>query len=162
MPGIDGIEATRRTATADGPPVIVVTPFGLDEYVFRALRAGASGFLLTNTPPGQLAEAIRLVSRGNALIAPEVARSLIEVFVRVPDPSTPAPEQLRATLTPRDIEVLRLLARGLSTAETADALLVSEATAKTHVGRILAKLGLRDRARAIVLAYESGLVEPPR
>ena len=160
MPGMDGIEATRRIAAADGPPVIVVTTFGLDEYVFEALRAGASGFLLKNTPPEQLANAVRLVNRGNALIAPEVTRSLIEAFVRAPDPAAPPPESLHEVLSRREIEVMTLLARGLSNAEIAEALVISEATAKTHVGHILAKLNLRDRAQAIVLAYESRLVEP--
>lgn len=161
MPGMDGIEATRRIVAADGPQVIVVTTFGLDEHVFQALRAGASGFLLKNTPPEQLAEAIRLVSRGDALLAPEVTRSLIEAFARTPDSSTPAPAQLRNTLTPREIEVLALLARGASNAEIAEELFISEATVKTHVSHILTKLGLRDRTQAVVLAYESGLVEPP-
>jgi DNA-binding NarL/FixJ family response regulator len=161
MPGVDGIEATRRIAAAGGPPVIVVTTFGLDEYVFDALRAGASGFLLKNTPPEQLAEAIRVVSRGDALIAPELTRSLIQAFVRTPEPTGPAPEQLNDMLTPREIEVLTLLARGLSNVEIADELVISQATAKTHVGHILTKLGLRDRAQAIVLAYETRLVEPP-
>lgn len=161
MPGMDGIEATRRIVAADGPQVIVVTTFGVDEHVFQALRAGASGFLLKNTPPEQLAEAIRLVSRGDALLAPEVTRSLIEAFARTPDSSTPAPAQLRNTLTPREIEVLALLARGASNAEIAEELFISEATVKTHVSHILTKLGLRDRTQAVVLAYESGLVEPP-
>lgn len=161
MPGMDGIEATRRIVAADGPQVIVVTTFGLDEHVFEALRAGASGFLLKNTPPEQLAEAVRLVSRGDALIAPEVTRSLIEAFARTPHPSAPPPEQLRNTLTPREIEVLTLLARGVSNAEIAETLFIGEATAKTHVSHILTKLGLRDRTQAVVLAYESGLVEPP-
>lgn len=162
MPGMDGIEATRRIVAADGPQVIVVTTFGVDEHVFQALRAGASGFLLKNTPPEQLAEAVRLVSRGDALIAPEVTRSLIEAFAHTPDSSTPAPAQLRKTLTPREIEVLTLLARGISNAEIAEELFISEATAKTHVSHILTKLGLRDRTQAVVLAYESGLVEPPK
>jgi DNA-binding NarL/FixJ family response regulator len=160
MPGIDGIEATRRIAAAAGPPVIVVTTFGLDEYVFEALRAGASGFLLKNTPPEQLADAVRLVSRGDALIAPEVTRSLIQAFVRAPHPAAPPPERLQELLTQREIEVLTLLARGMSNAEIAEELTVSEATSKTHVGHILSKLDLRDRAQAIVLAYESRLVEP--
>lgn len=162
MPGMDGIEATRRIVAADGPQVIVVTTFGVDEHVFQALRAGASGFLLKNTPPEQLAEAVRLVSRGDALIAPEVTRSLIEAFAHTPDSSTAAPAQLRKTLTPREIEVLTLLARGISNAEIAEELFISEATAKTHVSHILTKLGLRDRTQAVVLAYESGLVEPPK
>ncbi len=161
MPGMDGIEATRRIVAADGPQVIVVTTFGVDEHVFQALRAGASGFLLKNTPPEQLAEAVRLVSRGDALIAPEVTRSLIEAFARTPDASIPAPAQLRNTLTPREIEVLTLLAHGVSNAEIAETLFISEATVKTHVSHILTKLGLRDRTQAVVLAYESGLVEPP-
>lgn len=161
MPGMDGIEATRRITAAAGPRVIVVTTFGLDEYVFEALRAGASGFLLKNTPPEQLTDAIRLVERGNALVAPEVTRLLIESFVRAPGPAT-TPASLRATLSAREIEVLALLARGLSNTEIAEALVISEPTAKTHVGHILAKLDLRDRAQAIVLAYESGFVVPPQ
>ncbi len=161
MPGLDGIEATRRIAAASGPPVIVLTTFGLDEYVFRALRAGASGFLLKNTPPEQLAEAVRLVHGGNALIAPELTRALIEAFVRAPEPAGPTPQSLRDTLTRREVEVMTLVARGLSNTEIAQALVISETTAKTHVGHILAKLGLRDRAQAIVLAYESRLVTPP-
>lgn len=160
MAGMDGIEATRRIAAANGPPVIVVTTFGLDEYVFEALRAGASGFLLKNTPPEQLAGAVRLVNRGNALIAPEVTRSLIEAFVRTPNAAAPPPESLREVLSRREIEVMTHLARGRSNVEIAEALVISEATAKTHVGHILAKLNLRDRAQAIVVAYESKLVEP--
>jgi DNA-binding NarL/FixJ family response regulator len=160
MPEMDGLEATRRIAETEGPQVIVVTTFGLDEYVFAALRAGASGFLLKNTSPEQLAEAIRLVDRGDALIAPEVTRTLIEAFARTPDPAAPPPEQLREQLTRRELEILLLLARGLSNAELARTLVISEATAKTHVGHILAKLQLRDRAQAVVLAYESGLVSP--
>jgi DNA-binding NarL/FixJ family response regulator len=162
MPGLDGIEATRRIVAAHGPQVIVVTTFRLDEYVFEALRAGASGFLLKNTPPEQLAEAVRVVSRGNALIAPEVTRTLIEEFARTPIPAAPPPEQLRATLTPRELEVLVKLSQGLSNAGIAEALFISEATAKTHVSRILTKLGLRDRSQAVVVAYESGLVGPSR
>ncbi len=161
MPGVDGIEATRRIAAAGGPPVIVVTTFGLDEYVFEALRAGASGFLLKNTPPERLAEAVRVVAAGNALIAPEVTHSLIQAFVRTPDPAAPPPEQLQEVLTPRELDVLTLLAHGLSNAEIAENLVISQATAKTHVGHILTKLGLRDRAQAIVLAYETRLVAPP-
>ncbi|HEX5769581.1 MAG TPA: response regulator transcription factor, partial [Nocardioidaceae bacterium] len=128
-------------------PVIVVTTFGLDEHVFEALRAGASGFLLKNTPPEQLADAVRLVDQGNALIAPEVTRSLIEAFVRTPDPAAPPPESLHEVLSRREIEVMTLLARGLSNAEIAQALVISEATAKTHIGHILAKLNLRDRPK---------------
>ncbi|MCD6638977.1 MAG: response regulator transcription factor [Nocardioides sp.] len=161
MPGMDGIEATRQIAAAGGPPVIVVTTFGLDEYVFEALRAGASGFLLKNTPPEHLADAVRLVNRGDALVAPEVTRLLIESFVQRPGPVT-TPASLRAALSTREVEVLALLARGLSNTEIAEALVISEPTAKTHVGHILAKLNLRDRAQAIVLAYESGFVVPPR
>lgn len=160
MPGIDGIEATRRIAAAAGPRVIVVTTFGLDEYVFEALRAGASGSLLKNTPPEQLADAVRLVSRGDALIAPEVTRSLIQAFVRAPHPAASPPERLYELLTNREIEVLTLLARGMSNAEIAEKLVITEATTKTHVGHILNKLDLRDRAQAIVLAYESRLVQP--
>jgi DNA-binding NarL/FixJ family response regulator len=159
MPGMDGIEATRRIAAADGPPVIVVTTFGLDEYVFEALRAGASAFLLKNTPPEQLGDAVRTVHAGNALIAPEVTRALIRAFVRTPEPTAPPPEQLRCLLTPRELEVLTLLARGLSNAEIAVELVISEATAKTHVAHLLNKLHLRDRAQAIVLAYQTRLIE---
>jgi DNA-binding NarL/FixJ family response regulator len=161
MPVLDGIEATGRIAAAHGPQVIVVTTFGLDEYVFEALRAGASGFLLKNTPPEQLADAIRLVSRGNALLAPEVTRSLVEAFARAPNPAAPPPERLRELLTGREIEVLTLLARGRSNAEIADSLVISEATAKTNVSHILTKLDLRDRTQAVVVAYESGLVGRP-
>ncbi len=160
MPGIDGIEATRQITAAGGPQVIVVTTFGLDEYVFEALRAGASAFLLKNTPPEQLADAIRTVHAGNALIAPEVTRALIRAFARTHAPSSPPPEQLRRLLTPREIEVLTLLAHGLSNAEIAADLVISEATAKTHVGHLLTKLDLRDRAQAIVLAYQTRLIEP--
>jgi DNA-binding NarL/FixJ family response regulator len=162
MPGVDGIEATRRITAAEGPQVIVVTTFGLDDYVFEALRAGASGFLLKNTPPEQLVEAVRVVSRGSALIAPEVTRSIIQAFARIPHASARAPERVRSVLTPREIEVLTLLARGMSNTEIAEELTVSEATAKTHVGHILTKLSLRDRTQAVVLAYESGLMEPPQ
>lgn len=161
MPGMDGIEATRRIVAADGPQVIVVTTFGVDEHVFQALRAGASGFLLKNTPPEQLVEAVRVVSRGDALIAPEVTRSLIEAFTRTPDSPTPVPAQLRNTLTPREVQVLTSLASGGSNAEIAETLFISEATVKTHVSHILTKLELRDRTQAVVLAYESGLVGPP-
>jgi DNA-binding NarL/FixJ family response regulator len=161
MPGIDGIEATRRIAAAAGPQVIVVTTFGLDQYVFEALRAGASGFLLKNTPPEQLVEAIRTVHQGNALIAPEVTRTLIEAFVHPPDPTAPPPERLHEQLTPREIEVLTLLAHARSNTEIAEQLVISEATAKTHVSHILTKLDLRDRAQAVVLAYQTRLVEPP-
>jgi DNA-binding NarL/FixJ family response regulator len=160
MPGMDGIEATRQITAADGPQVIVVTTFGLDEYVYEALRAGASAFLLKNTPPEQLAEAVRTVHAGNALIAPEATRTLIRAFVRTRNPLSPPPEQLRRLLTPREIEVLTLLARGLSNAEIAADLVISEATAKTHVGHLLTKLDLRDRAQAIVLAYQTRLIEP--
>jgi len=160
MPGMNGIEATRQITAADGPQVIVVTTFGLDEYVFEALRAGASAFLLKNTPPEQLTEAVRTVHAGNALIAPEVTRALIRAFARTRAPSSPPPEQLRRVLTPREIEVLTLLAHGLSNAEIAADLVISEATAKTHVAHLLTKLDLRDRAQAIVLAYQTRLIEP--
>ena len=155
MPELDGIAATREITAADNAPrVLVLTTFDLDEYVYEALRAGASGFLLKDTPPGRLAEAIRSVGDGDALLAPQITRRLVERFAA---PRPEAPEAL-AELTERELEVLRLIARGLSNSEIADELVVSLPTVKTHVGRILMKLGLRDRVQAVVLAYESGVV----
>ena len=160
MPNLDGIEATRRiTAGPDPRPnVLVLTTFDLDEYVYGALAAGASGFLLKDAPEAQLVAAIRVAADGGAIFSPSVTRRLIEeISQRAPrmDPP-PALEEL----TPREVEVLRLIARGLSNAKIAGALVVSEHTAKTHVAHILGKLGLRDRVQAVVLAYESGLVAP--
>jgi DNA-binding NarL/FixJ family response regulator len=161
MPTIDGLEATRRIVADElltGVRVLVLTTFDLDEYVYQALRAGASGFLLKDTPPADLLAAIRVVAAGDALLAPRVTRRLIEEFARRPEPA--ADPAALAALTDREREVLTLVARGLSNAELADRLYVSAATAKTHVSRILAKLQARDRAQLVMLAYESGLVTP--
>jgi DNA-binding NarL/FixJ family response regulator len=158
MPAMDGIEATRRLTALDRPArVLILTTFDLDEYVYEALRAGASGFLLKDRPPEELAAAVRVVASGEALLAPSVTRRLIEEFAR----RAPAvkPTELEG-LTEREREVLVLMAKGLSNAEIARALFVAETTVKTHVGRVLHKLRLRDRAQAVVLAYESGLVHP--
>jgi DNA-binding NarL/FixJ family response regulator len=159
MPGMDGLEATRRlTATAPDTRVLMLTTFDANEYVYEALRAGASGFLLKDAPAAQLVTAIRVVAEGEALLAPSVTRRLIAQFARRPPPSA-KPDEL-SELTARELEVLRLVARGLSNAEIAKELFVSGATVKTHVARILGKLGLRDRVQAVVAAYESGLVQP--
>jgi len=156
MPTMDGIEATRRLSALDRPArVLILTTFDLDEYVYEALRAGASGFLLKDRPPEELVAAVRVIASGEALLAPSVTRRLIEEFAkRAP---TGKPTELDE-LTEREREVLVLMAKGLSNAEIARALFVAETTVKTHVGRVLHKLGLRDRAQAVVLAYESGLV----
>jgi DNA-binding NarL/FixJ family response regulator len=161
MPTMDGLEATRRIVADElltGVRVLVLTTFDLDEYVYQALRAGASGFLLKDTPPADLLAAIRVVAAGDALLAPRVTRRLIEEFARRPEPA--ADPAALAALTEREREVLALVARGLSNAELAERLYVSAATAKTHVSRILAKLQARDRAQLVMLAYESGLVKP--
>jgi DNA-binding NarL/FixJ family response regulator len=158
MPTMDGIEATRRLKQREPPArVLILTTFDLDEYVYEALRAGASGFLLKDRPPEELVAAVRVVASGDALLAPSVTRRLIEEFAR----RTPAAtrDELHE-LTDREREVLVLIARGLSNAEIAKALYVAETTVKTHVGHVLSKLRLRDRAQAVVLAYESGLVQP--
>ena len=160
MPELDGLEATRRLLARDGGPrVLILTTFDADEYVYEAMKAGASGFLLKDVRPEQLAEAVRVVARGDALLAPTITRRLIEQFVRRPPPGSRAPTEL-AELTERELDVLRLLARGFSNGEIASALFVSEGTVKTHVTHILTKLNLRDRVQAVVLAYESGLVQP--
>ena len=159
MPVLDGIEATRRIARAQpATRVLMLTTFGLDSYVYDALRAGASGFMLKDAPPEEIAAAVRVVADGDALLAPAVTRSVIEEFARR-EPA-PVPESPPAVdeLTPREREVLDLLARGLSNPEICERLFISEATAKTHVARILQKLGLRDRVQAVIYAYESGLV----
>lgn len=162
MPRLDGLAATRRLlATKRAPPlrVIMLTTFALDEYVFEALKAGASGYLLKNTRPEELAPAIRTVAAGDALLAPSVTRRLIEEFAGRPTPSRDGPEELRE-LTPREREVLALIARGRSNDEIAAELVLSKTTIKTHVAHLLAKLGVRDRTQAVVLAYETGLVRP--
>ncbi len=158
MPESDGIEATRAvTAVEDPPRVLVLTTFDLDDVVYEALRAGASGFLLKDAPEERLTTAIRVVADGGSLFAPSVTRQLIEEFARRPSPG-PAPAM--NTLTERETEVLEQIARGLSNAEIAAALYVTENTVKTHVARLLMKLGVRDRVQAVILAYESGLVRP--
>ncbi len=160
MPVMDGLEATRKLLgdrSAQRPRVLILTTFDLDDYVYEALRAGASGFLLKDAPAADLVQAVRVVAAGDALLAPGVTRRLIAEFAARPDRSRPRPTDL-AGLTPRETEVLRLIARGRNNAEIAGDLVVAEQTVKTHVGRILAKLGLRDRAQAVVLAYETGLV----
>ena len=162
MPGIDGIEATRRIRAAavdELPRVVILTTFDLDEYVFAAFRAGASGFLLKDAPRERILEAVRRAADGDALVAPSVTRRLIEHFVS-PQPSRAVPVPGLDELTPREAEVLELIGRGLSNRELAERLVVSEKTVKTHVGRILAKLGLRDRVQAVILAYEAGIVRP--
>ena len=162
MPRLDGLEATRRLAgpgATDPVRVLILTTFDLDEYVFEALRAGASGFLLKDLPREDLVAAVRVVARGDALLAPSVTRRLIEEFARRPTRPVPDAAAL-STLTARERETLELLARGLSNAEMAAALYVSEHTVKTHVGNVLAKLGLRDRIQAVILAYEVGVIQP--
>ena len=160
MPELDGLEATRRLVGPNGTPrVLMLTTFDLDEYVYEAMKAGASGFLLKEVPPEKLADAVRVVAAGETLLAPAITCRLIEQFVRRPPPGAGAPAEL-SELTEREFEVLKLLARGFSNAEIASELFVSEATVKTHVTHVLAKLGLRDRVQAVVLAYESGLVLP--
>ncbi|MEV0129653.1 response regulator transcription factor [Dactylosporangium sp. NPDC050688] len=160
MPKMDGIEATRRIRLAPDPPrVLVLTTFDLDEYVYEALRAGAGGFLLKDAPPGQLAEAVRTVAAGESLLAPAVTKRLITRFLRVP-PSPTAARAAADRLTERELEVLRLVARGLSNQELAERLHLSDATVKTHVSRVLTKLDLRDRVQAVVYAYEHGLIVP--
>ena len=160
-PGMDGLEAARLiTGMAPAPPkVVMLTTFDLDDYVYAALRAGASGFLLKDSPRADLIAAVRVAAAGDALLAPSVTRRLIEVFAHRPPETMPSPAKL-ASLTARERDVLLLLARGRSTAEIAAGLYVSEATVKTHVGNVLAKLGLRDRVQAVILAYETGLVVP--
>jgi DNA-binding NarL/FixJ family response regulator len=163
MPNMDGVEATRRVAGSDTENpirVIILTTFDLDEYVVDALRSGASGFLLKDVPPEKLVEAVRIVAAGDALLAPSITRRLLDNYSnRLPDPHAAEVPAL-ATLTEREKEVLKLVARGLSNAEIAEQLFVAETTVKTHVGRVLMKLDLRDRVQAVVLAYESGIVQP--
>jgi len=163
MPVLDGLEATRQILSAAPgaarPRVLMLTTFDLDEYVYEALRAGASGFLLKDATAAELVHAVRVVAAGDALLAPSVTRRLIEDFTRVPRAASPPPAAL-AALTSRETEVLTLIARGLSNTEISAALVIAEQTTKTHVSRILAKLGLRDRAQAVMAAYESDLVTP--
>ncbi|MFD3456549.1 response regulator [Streptomyces sp. NPDC058691] len=167
MPGISGVTATERILAAAGeraPRVLILTTFDLDEYVYTALRAGASGFLLKDAGPERLIAAVHAVAGGDTLFAPSVTRRLIEAYAPVrpaPGPGRPAPAEL-AALTAREVEVLRLIAKGLSNPEIADRLFISEATVKTHLNRTMAKLGLGSRAQAVVLAYETGLVTPRR
>ena len=163
MPRMDGVEATRQIASPGGAAtcrVLVLTTFDLDEYVVEALRAGASGFLLKDVPADDLIAAIRLVAAGDAVVAPSVTRRLLDRFAsRLPSADAPTPKALQS-LTERELDVLRLVARGHSNAEIASALFVSETTVKTHVGHVLTKLSVRDRVQAAVYAYESGLVRP--
>ena len=160
MPTMDGLEATRRIlASPTDCRVLILTTFDLDQYVYAALAAGASGFLLKDVTPEHLAAAVRLVTTGDALLAPSITRRLVERFA-TPAPAQPAIHRDLAALTPRELEVLTLMGHGLSNAELAAELTLSEATVKTHVARIFAKLTLRDRAQAVVLAYETGLVSP--
>ena len=160
MPVLDGIEATRRLLMQDARPrVLMLTTFDADRYVYEAMKAGASGFLLKDVRPEQLAEAVRVVAAGEALLAPVITRRLVEQFVRRPPPGARAPSEL-AELTARELDVLKLLAHGHSNTEIGSTLFVTEATIKTHVTHILAKLGVRDRVQAVVFAYECGLVQP--
>ncbi|MEQ8839537.1 MAG: response regulator transcription factor [Acidimicrobiales bacterium] len=159
MPGLDGLEATRRiTASGSASRVLILTTFDLDEYVYDALRAGAAGFLLKDAPPEKLIDAVQVVAGGEALLAPSVTRRLVEEFAARTAGAVPVAGL--DTLTDRETEVLQAMARGLSNAEIAEALFVGETTVKTHVGRVLMKLGVRDRVQAVVAAYESGLVRP--
>jgi len=168
MPVMDGLEATRRITALAGeaggraaPKVVILTTFDLDDYVYAALRAGASGFLLKDAPRADLIAAIRVAAAGDALLAPSVTRRLIEAFAARPPEHAPSPSRL-ASLTPRERDILLLIARGRTNGEIAEELFVSETTVKTHIGHLLAKLGLRDRVQAVILAYETGAVVPGR
>ena len=161
MPHMDGVEATERiSAMPDPPRVLMLTTFDLEDHVYAALRAGASGFLLKDAPAEQLIDAVRVIARGDALLAPSITRLLIEEIARRPTGDQTATVAGFADLTERELDVMRLVAKGMSNAEVASALYLGEATVKTHVGRILAKLDLRDRVQVVVVAYESGLVTP--
>jgi DNA-binding NarL/FixJ family response regulator len=162
MPVLDGIEATRRIVAAQpATRVLILTTFGLDGYVFDSLRAGASGFMLKDAPPEEIAAAVRIVASGDALLAPAVTRAVVEEFARRPAEAAAAePPAAVADLTPRERQVLALLVRGLSNPEICARLFISEATAKTHVARVLQKLGVRDRVQAVIYAYEARLIEP--
>lgn len=162
MPGMDGIEATRQIVAAGGetgPRVVVLTTFEVDEYVFNALRAGASGFLLKDVEPDDLRDAVRVAAAGEALLSPSVTRRLISEFVRRPDPDRPPPDKLQI-LTEREREITALVARGMSNDQIAEHLVVSPATVKTHVGRAMSKLRVHDRSQLVVIAFETGLVAP--
>ncbi|MEV6847467.1 response regulator transcription factor [Actinoplanes sp. NPDC051411] len=159
MPSMNGIEATERICAATDARVLMLTTFDLDEYVYAALRAGASGFLLKDTPPAELLAAVRVVAAGDALLSPRVTRRLITAFTRAPGP-VPVSRAGLETITEREREVLVLVARGLSNAEIAEHLTLSPATVKTHVGRLLTKLDVRDRAQLVIVAYETGLITP--
>jgi DNA-binding NarL/FixJ family response regulator len=160
MPALDGLEATRRLlADPDPPRVLMLTTFDLDEYVYDALRAGASGFLLKDVRPEQLADAVRVVAAGDTLLAPTITRRLVEKYLRRPRPGAQTPTALDS-LTDRELDVLRLVARGRSNQQIAETLFLGESTIKTHLTHLFAKLGLRDRAQAVVLAYETGLIQP--
>ena len=166
MPRVDGVEATRRLAEVSEARVLILTTFDLDEYLFDAVRAGASGFLLKDVPPDELVTAVRAVARGDALVEPRMTRRLLDEFARQPAMVAPSLPAALETLTQRELEVLREVARGASNSEIGERLYISETTVKTHVAHVLTKLGLRDRIQAVVLAYESGLVsagsaEPP-
>ena len=159
MPELDGLQATRALLSdVEGIRVLILTTFDLDDYVYEAMKAGASGFLLKDVPPERLADAVRVVAAGEALLAPTITRRLIEEYVRRPAPGAGTPPAL-SELTSRELDVLKLVARGSSNAEIASTLVVSEATVKTHVTHILTKLRLRDRVQAVVVAYESGLIQ---
>ena len=161
MPVLDGIDATRQIARAQpATRVLILTTFGLDDYVYDALRAGASGFMLKDAPPEEIADAVRIVAGGDALLAPPVTRAVIQEFTRIPARAQQAVPREVGELTPREREVLDLLIRGLSNPEICRQLVISEATAKTHVAKILQKLGVRDRVQAVIYAYETGLVTP--
>jgi len=160
MPNLDGLEATRRIVREDGPRVLILTTFDLDAYVYEALLAGASGFVLKDIEPEQLVEAIRVIASGAALLSPTITRKLIEEFVRRPPESSRRPPKELEQLTPREAEILLFVARGWSNAEIAAHAFVSEPTVKTHIARILMKLGLRDRVQVVVYAYEHGLTKP--
>jgi DNA-binding NarL/FixJ family response regulator len=162
MPGMDGIEATRRLTGSgpNGPRVLILTTFDLDEYVYDALRAGASGFLLKDVTAEQLFDAVRIIAAGEALLAPTITRRLIREFAQLRPTADAAATTTLAALTPRETQVLRLVAEGLSNPEIAARLVVTEETVKTHVSRVLSKLRLRDRTQAVVIAYESGLITP--
>jgi DNA-binding NarL/FixJ family response regulator len=160
MPKVDGLEATRRIVASGSPArVLILTTYDLDEYVYAAIRAGASGFLLKDVEPTQLVDAVRVVARGDALLAPTVTRRLLERFADALPPDTPAVPSVLASLTRREREIFELVATGLSNAEIAERLVLGETTVKSHVSSMLRKLGLRDRVQAVVLAYEAGLVQ---